>query len=45
VALPPSETPAGYLNELVRSGVPIDRYEPLVARMDEIFVTLVGGGR
>ena len=45
VALPPSATPAGYLHELVRSGVLIDRYEPLVARMDEIFVNLVGGGR
>ena len=45
VELPPSETPAGYLNELVRNGVPVDRYEPLVARMDEIFVTLVGGRR
>lgn len=45
VELPPSETPAGYLNELVRIGVPVDRYEPLVARMDEIFVTLVSGGR
>ena len=45
IKLPPSETPAGYLHELVRSGVLIDRYEPLVARMDEIFVSLVGGGR
>ena len=45
VELPPSETPAGYLNELVRNGVPVDRYEPLVARMDEIFVSLVSGGR
>jgi ABC-2 type transport system ATP-binding protein len=45
VELPPSATPAGYLNELVRVGVLIDRYEPLVARMDEIFVNLVGGGR
>lgn len=43
VELPPTETPAGYLSELVRNGVPVDRYEPLVARMDEIFVTLVGG--
>ncbi len=43
VELPPTETPAGYLNELVRNGVPVDRYEPLVARMDEIFVALVGG--
>jgi len=45
VELPPSATPAGYLNELVRSGVLIDRYEPLVARMDEIFVSLVSGDR
>ncbi|MHC4409833.1 MAG: ATP-binding cassette domain-containing protein, partial [Planctomycetota bacterium] len=45
VELPPSATPAGYLNELVRNGLLIDRYEPLVARMDEIFVSLVGGGR
>ncbi len=45
VELPASVTPAGYLNELVRSGVLIDRYEPLVARMDEIFVNLVSGGR
>ena len=44
VELPPSATPAGYLNELVRSGVLIERYEPLVTRMDEIFVSLVGGG-
>jgi ABC-2 type transport system ATP-binding protein len=45
VELPPSATAAGYLNELVRNGVLIDRYEPLVARMDEIFVNLVSGGR
>ncbi|MBW1760497.1 MAG: ATP-binding cassette domain-containing protein [Deltaproteobacteria bacterium] len=45
VALPPSATPAGYLQELVQSGVLVDRYEPLVARMDDIFVDLVGGGR
>jgi len=45
VELPPSATPAGYLHELVGSGVSVDRYEPLVARMDEIFVNLVGGGR
>jgi len=45
VELPPSATAAGYLNELVRSGVLIDRYEPLVARMDDIFVSLVSGGR
>jgi ABC-type uncharacterized transport system ATPase subunit len=45
VELPPSATPAEYLNELVRNGVLIERYEPLIARMDEIFVSLVGGGR
>ena len=45
VELPASATPAGYLQELVRSGVSIDRYEPVVARMDEIFVDLVSGGR
>jgi len=44
VELPASATPAGYLNELVRNGVLVDRYEPLVARMDEIFVHLVSGG-
>lgn len=44
VSLPQSETAAGYLNGLVRSGVLIDRYEPRVARMDDIFVELVGGG-
>jgi ABC-2 type transport system ATP-binding protein len=45
VELPSSATPSGYLNELVRNGVPVDRYEPLIARMDEIFVHLVSGGR
>jgi ABC-2 type transport system ATP-binding protein len=45
VELPPRETAAGYLNELVRNGVLIDRYEPIVARMDDIFVSLVSGGR
>ena len=44
VSLPETETAAGYLNELIRSGVLIDRYEPLVARMDDIFVNLVGAG-
>jgi ABC-2 type transport system ATP-binding protein len=44
VFLPETETAAGYLNELIRSGVLIDRYEPLVARMDDIFVNLVSGG-
>ena len=44
VSLPTSETAAGYLNELVRNGVQVDRYEPLVARMDEIFVSLVSEG-
>jgi ABC-2 type transport system ATP-binding protein len=43
IELPASETAAGYLHELVRNGVVIDRYEPLVARMDEIFVHLVSG--
>lgn len=45
VELPPSATPAAYLDELVRSGVLIDRYEPWVAGMDEIFVNLVSGDR
>ena len=45
IELPERETAAGYLHELVRSGVVIDRYEPLVARMDEIFVSLVSEGR
>lgn len=45
VELPPSATPAAYLSELVRNGVVVDRYEPLVARMDEIFVNLVSEGR
>lgn len=44
VSLPQSETAAGYLHELVRNGVTIDRYEPMVARMDDIFVNLVSGG-
>jgi ABC-2 type transport system ATP-binding protein len=44
VSLPQTETVAGYLHELVRSGVLIDRYEPLVARMDDIFVSLVSEG-
>ena len=44
VELPQRVTPAAYLDELVRSGVLVDRYEPLVARMDEIFVNLVSGG-
>lgn len=42
--LPAAATPAGYLHELVQRGVAIDRYEPLVARMDEIFVNLVSEG-
>jgi ABC-2 type transport system ATP-binding protein len=41
VELPPSATPAAYLDTLVRSGLIIERYEPMVARMDEIFVNLV----
>ena len=44
VALPQTETPAGYLHELVRSGVVVDRYEPRIAKMDDIFVDLVSGG-
>ena len=44
IELPASETAARYLNELVRNGVSIDRYEPLVARMDDIFVSLVSEG-
>ncbi|MEM8607533.1 MAG: ATP-binding cassette domain-containing protein [Myxococcota bacterium] len=44
VSLPRSETAAGYLHELVQNGVAIDRYEPMVARMDDIFVSLVSGG-
>jgi ABC-2 type transport system ATP-binding protein len=45
IELPPTETAAGYLNELVRIGVLVDRYEPFVARMDDIFVSLVSEGR
>lgn len=45
VELPPSATPAAYLSELVRNGVLIERYEPRVARMDEIFVNLVSEDR
>ncbi len=45
VELPSNATPAEYLNGLVRNGVSVERYEPLVARMDEIFVHLVSGGR
>lgn len=45
VELPPAETAAGYLHELIRNGVLVDRYEPFVARMDEIFVNLVSEGR
>ncbi len=44
VELPAAATPSGYLHELVQRGVAIDRYEPLVAGMDEIFVSLVSGG-
>jgi ABC-2 type transport system ATP-binding protein len=44
VALPSNETPAGYLGWLVQSGIVVERYEPLVARMDDIFVHLVSGG-
>jgi ABC-2 type transport system ATP-binding protein len=45
VALPSSETPAGYLGWLVQHGIVVERYEPLIARMDDIFVNLVSGGR
>jgi hypothetical protein len=45
IELPASETAAGYLHELVRSGVRVERYEPLIARMDDIFVSLVSEGR
>ncbi|MGB5191664.1 MAG: ATP-binding cassette domain-containing protein [Polyangiales bacterium] len=44
IELPATETASRYLNELVRNGVLIDRYEPLVARMDDIFVSLVSEG-
>lgn len=44
VALPRQETAAAYLHELVQNGVAVDRYEPLVAKMDDIFVSLVSGG-
>ena len=44
IELPPRATAAGYLDELVRNGIAIDRYEPLVAGMDEIFVNLVSRG-
>jgi ABC-2 type transport system ATP-binding protein len=44
VSLPSSETAAGYLHELVRNGVLVERYEPSIARMDDIFVSLVGQG-
>ncbi len=45
IELPPSATPAAYLHELVQHGVPIERYEPRLARMDEIFVHLVSEAR
>ena len=44
VSLPQEATAASYLHTLVKSGVLIDRYEPHVAPMDEIFVRVVGGG-
>ena len=44
VELPPTATPAAYLHELVHNGVLVERYEPMVARMDEIFVHIVSGG-
>ena len=45
IQLSPSEDAAGYLHQLVQSGVTVERYEPLIAKMDDIFVNLVGGGR
>jgi ABC-2 type transport system ATP-binding protein len=45
VELRPSETASDYLNQLIRHGVPVERYEPFVARMDDIFVSLVRGER
>ena len=44
IQLPPSEDAAQYLSQLVENGVTVERYEPLIARMDDIFVNLVGGG-
>lgn len=44
IQLSPSDDAAAYLSELVRNGVTVERYEPLIARMDDIFVSLVGGG-
>ena len=44
IQLPPSEDAAAYLSHLVQQGVTVERYEPLIARMDDIFVNLVGGG-
>ncbi len=43
VSLPHAETASEYLSALVEHGVPIDRYEPRVAKMDDIFVNLVSG--
>ena len=44
VALPQNESASAYLHQLVRGGVLIDRYEPLIVPMDEIFVHVVSGG-
>jgi ABC-2 type transport system ATP-binding protein len=44
IQLSPSEDAGAYLSELVRHGVTVERYEPLIAKMDDIFVNLVGGG-
>ena len=44
VSLPHWETAAGYLHALVQRGVVVDRYEPRIARMDDIFVSVVRGG-
>lgn len=41
IALGPNDTASGYLKGLIRNGVTVDRYEPLVARMDDIFVRVV----
>ncbi len=43
VPLPEEATASSYLHELVQRGVAIDRYEPHIAPMDEIFVRVVSG--
>ena len=42
IHLSPSQDAAATLNQLVERGVEVQRYEPLIARMDDIFVRLVG---